>query len=150
MNRRFLHARLLTDAAGKSLEDAKKQLAKIFSTTNIFKNRFRHGDAKRVVDQYAKATDDPAAVAELLLLDVALSFGVMAEVGDYEEMVDHAYSVLARMDETFEKIPTDRLAEFVTRASEIAAEYADAFGYGISDEMSGFAAIWREKVAGER
>jgi hypothetical protein len=37
-----------------------------------------------------------------------------------------------------------------TRPREIAAEYADAFGYGISDEMSGFAAMWRERVAGRR
>jgi hypothetical protein len=145
-NRQFLHARLLTEASSKTLDDAKDRLAKIVSTSTLFRNQFRHSDAKRIVDQYEKATDDSAAVAELLLLDVELSFSIMEEVGDCEELVDHSFAVIGRMYEVFEKVPPERLTEFVDRASKTAKAYSASFGYGISDEYCDFAATWRERT----
>ncbi len=149
-NRQFLHARLLAEASTKTLEDAKARLAKIVSTGTLFRNQFRHSDAKRLVDQYEKATDDPVAIAELLLLDIELSFSIMEEVGDCEELVDHSFAVIGRMHEVFEKVPAARLTEFAERASTTAEAYSASFGYGISDEYCDFAAKWRERAGRPR
>jgi hypothetical protein len=42
-------------------------------------------------------------------------------------------------------MPAAPVADSATHPTEIAAEYAAALGYGISDEMSGLAAMWRER-----
>ena len=62
-NRRYLHARLLTEHAAESLAAAVKAVKQMISADVVFRGRFRHADVKRIIDQFGKASDDPAAVA---------------------------------------------------------------------------------------
>src|SRR5688572_12891092 len=66
-NRRYLHARLLAEQQAQTLEEVKRKIARLLSPSIIDNDQFRHADVKRVIDQYERATNDPAAVAELLL-----------------------------------------------------------------------------------
>jgi hypothetical protein len=72
-NRRFLHGRLLPQAVEGTITDAVRALGRLISPSAVWNGHFRHADAKRVVDQFAKATDDPAAVAHQQLEDQAIS-----------------------------------------------------------------------------
>src|SRR2546421_12652037 len=73
-NRRFLHARLLPDKAEQTLDETKRKLERMLSVQTVYADDFKHAQIKRVVDQYAKATDDPAAVGVLLLPHLRVCF----------------------------------------------------------------------------
>jgi hypothetical protein len=145
-NRRFPHGRLLPQAAAQTLGEATAALKRLTSVSSVWNDEFRHADAKRVVDQFAKATDDKAAVAQLLLADLEMSFKTFSEVGDFEPMVDHLYASLNRLDKLLSAVPAATLPPLVQRLVDIAARWGADFGYGISDELSGVAADWRQRV----
>jgi len=148
-NRRFLHARLLPDKSEQTVEQTKAKLKRMLSAQSVFNNHFQHAQVKRLIDQYAKASDDPAAVADLLITDLEAGFATFSQVGDFEPMVDHLYATLERLDKCLETLPREpALTAFVLRLNDLAAKWGAEFGYGISDELSGFAADWDEKVRG--
>jgi hypothetical protein len=104
-NRRFLHARLLERLTDYNREEARRKIAKLINATTVFKGRFRHSDVKRVIDQYAKATDDDAGVAELLLADLSATLEVFDEFGGGDvALVDHAYASMERLHKTLERL----------------------------------------------
>jgi hypothetical protein len=146
-NRRFLRARLLPEQAGQTLEETKRRVEKLLTVDRIFANRFSHSDVKKVIDQYAKASDDPAAVAELLITDLEMSFDSFAQVGDYDAMVDHLYSTFGRLDKVLKTLPKEKVVLVAEQLDDLAAQWEGKFGYGISDELSDMAADWH-KAAG--
>jgi hypothetical protein len=147
-NRRFLHARLLPDQSEQTLDQTKQKLKRMLSVEAVFGDRFQHGQIKRLIDQYAKATDDPGALADLLITDLEAGFATFSQVGDFEPMVDHLYATLERLDKCLETLPRETLTVLVPRLTDLAAKWGAEFGYGISDELSGFAADWDERVRG--
>lgn len=146
-NRRFLHARLLPQAADQTLAEAERALRRIISPSAVFNGRFRHADAKRVVDQFERAVDDPVLVADLLLVDLEISFGSFGEIGDFEPMVDHLYASLHRLDELLATVPPGALVSRASRLNRLAERWGSSFGYGISDELVGTAELWNERAA---
>lgn len=145
-NRRFLHARLLAKASAETLASTKRQLERLLSRSAVLNGRFRHVEIKRLIDQYAKATDDPTAMADLLVTDLEMAFATFREVGDFEPIVDHLYSTLHRLDKIIPEIPTNPLELLVHRINELAARWGASFGYGISDELVAFASELRQRV----
>jgi hypothetical protein len=145
-NRRFLHGRLLPQATEQTLDAAVRALDRLTSPSAVWNQRFHHADAKRVVDQFAKATDDPAAVAQLLLEDLDMSFSTFAAVGDFEPLVDHLYASLNRLDQVLKAVPPSSLAPIVQHLSALADRWGSEFGYGISDELIAVAEEWRERA----
>ena len=147
-NRRFLHARLLENLADSNLEDARRKVGRLINTSTVFNNRFRHGDVKRVVDQYARATGDDAGVARLLLADLEASLETISQVGDYEPIVDHAYASMERLHKTLERLAGDAARPLLEELARVAApRFSDQFGWGLSDELDGLAAEWEERLA---
>lgn len=146
-NRRFLHARLLPQATGQTLTEAERALQRLLSVSAAFNGRFRHADAKRVVDQFEKATDGPTVVADLLLVDLEMSYNTFSEIGDYEPMVNHIHSTMNRLEEPFALLPPGLLASRASRLNRLAERWDGQFGYGISDELVALAADWNERAA---
>ena len=145
-NRRFLHARLLDHLADYNREDARRELKKLLATRNVFANRFRHGDAKRVIDRYHKATGDDAGVAALLVADLDLSLKTFAEVGNDPMIVDHAYASMQRLHQVLETLAPDVARSVVVDLGSVASRWSGEFGYGLSDELDGLAAEWQDRL----
>lgn len=145
-NRRFLHARLLPQKAEVTLAEAERALKRLLSVSAAFDGRFRHADAKRVVDQFEKATGDPALVADLLLSDLEMSYRTFSETGDFEPMVNHIYATLNRLDKTLARLPPGFLLSRASRLNRLAERWEGKFGYGLSDELADFAAVWNERA----
>ncbi|HEY2588871.1 MAG TPA: hypothetical protein VGI81_24220 [Tepidisphaeraceae bacterium] len=145
-NRRFLHARLLPQAAGQTLAEAERAIKRLLSVSAAFNGRFRHADAKRVVDQFEKATDDPALVADLLLADLEMSYKTFSEIGDDVPIVDHIYSTMNRLEKTLARLPPGFLVSRASRLNRLAERWDGQFGYGLSDELVAFAADWNERA----
>jgi hypothetical protein len=141
-NRQFLHARLIHDEPEATREDIAKQMRRMISPSAVFNNKFRHGELKRLVDRYEKATGNPAGVAELLLIDAEYSFETFAEVGDFEKIVDHLYVVLDRLNKTMSKMPVEERGALVERLARLAERWGSEFGYGISDYLVQVAEEW--------
>ena len=146
-NRRFLHARLLENLTDSNREDARRKIAKLITPATVFNNRFRHGDVKRVIDQYAKATDDDAGVAELLVADLSATLETFAEVGDVEILVDHAYASMERLHKTLDRLGPSHGLPVVISLQKLAQRWSGQFGYGLSDELDGLADEWETRLA---
>jgi hypothetical protein len=150
-NRRFLHARLLPERSTQSIDAAAKKISRLVSPREIFNNHFRHAGIKRVIDQFEKATDNPAPVAELLLADLSASLSSFAEVGDFEPIVDHVYATMERLDKLLTTLAADDAASIrapVERLNELAKQWGAEFGWGVSDELVGLAYEWRKRLEG--
>lgn len=145
-NRRFLHGRLLENLSDSNREDAYRAMAKLLNADAVLRDRFRHIDVKRVVDQYHKATGDDAGVATLLVADLDATCRVFAEVGDFEPLVDHAYASMERLHKTLERLESDAARPIVEKLSHVAERWDGQFGYGLSDELAGLAAEWQERL----
>jgi hypothetical protein len=147
-NRQFLGGRLLSapTARTRTLEEVKRKLKGMLSPAAVFNDHFRHGEVKRLVEQYAKAVADPALLADLLLTDLETGFATFDKVGDFEPMVDHLYSMMARLEKVLATLPLAAVAPAVERLSELASRWGMAFGYGISDELAGFAEEWKVRM----
>jgi hypothetical protein len=145
-NRRFLHSRLLEQLTDYNREDARRALAKLISPTAVFNDRFRHSDAKRIIDQYAKATDDDAGVADLLIADIDMTLETFNEVGDDVPLVDHAYASIERLHKTLERLHPDVARPLVEQLARVSTRWANRFGYGLSDELKGLADEWRDRL----
>lgn len=63
-NHRFIHARLVPSQA--SVEVSRSELKRILSASSVYNGKFHHADAKRIIDQYAKATNNRHAVASAM------------------------------------------------------------------------------------
>ena len=146
-NRRFLHARLLPEQALQTLDDAKRKLKRMLSVQAVFGDDFKHADIKRFIDQYAKATDEPTLLADLLITDLEAGLATFNEIGDDEAMVDHLYATLARLDKCLNSLSPEALAPHVERLNQLAEKWGAAFGYGISDELTDFAADWKQRAS---
>lgn len=138
-NRRFLHARLLPRSSAETLADTKRQMKRLLSRSAVWDDSFQHAEVKRLIDQYAKATKDPVAIADLLVTDLEMAFATFSKVGDFEPIVDHLYSTLHRLDKLIPTVPTNSLETLVDRIDEMARRWGNSFGYGISDELVAFA-----------
>jgi hypothetical protein len=150
-NRRFLDARLARSNADteESFLTAAKVLRTMLSPDHMYDGQFSPREAKRVVDQFDRAVGDRVATANLLLIDLNASLVTFGKIGDWDRrIVDHAYSVMRRLDKQLRQIEPDQLAPLVERLSEIAQRFSNKFGYGLSDEMDAFADEWRERVKG--
>jgi hypothetical protein len=145
-NQRFLHARLLPEASAQTLEQTSRALAKVLSVSSVFADRFRHADAKQIIDQYAKATDDPVALCDLLISDLERSCKTFSEVGDFEPMADHLYATLNRLEKVSADLPTESLVNLSPRLKDLAQTWGRSFGYGISDELIYFASEWLRRA----
>jgi hypothetical protein len=145
-NRRFLHARLLPDRTVESREAAAKLIGRMVAPQAIFNGRFRHADVKRIVDQFQRATDDPAAVAELLLADLSESLSSFAQVGDFEPIVDHIYATMVRLEKCLAKLDATVSPALVQRLDELARRWGSEFGYGVSDQLVAMAHEWRTRL----
>jgi len=148
-NRTFLHARLLPQHMGETLERSKRKLRSMLSVSTAWNNHFRHVDVKRFIDRFEKASDDPAAVADLLVTDLEAGFATLAEIGDYEEMVDHLYATLSRLEEMLEIVPRESRVALIERLNALAEKWGAEFGYGISDELVGFAQFWSGRMSAD-
>jgi hypothetical protein len=144
-NRQFLHARLLPQQAGQTLDEARRKLKAMQSPEAVFHDEFSHRDLRRVIDQYAKAANDPAGVADLLLSDLEAGFQTFSEVGDFEPIVDHLYASLHRLHDMLETLDAPARLPLIDRLQILGSKWGSEFGYGISDELTGIAAHWREK-----
>ena len=146
-NRTFLHARVMpekgTEAAAAA---AGRQMLKLLSPAAVYNGRFRHIELKKIVDTFDKATDDKAAVARLLVLDLANSVGTFAEVGDFEPMVDHCYATMTRLDTILLALPPAEAIGIVDQLAAIEQRYRDKFGYGLGDELTGQVEEWRVRL----
>jgi hypothetical protein len=145
-NRSFLHARLLESAKPETLDAVKCRLARLLSPEAIYANKFKHVEVKRIIDRYAKASDAPAEVADLLVTDLSHSLAALGEVGDFEPMVDHIYAVMERLDKILPLVERAVLLPLVERLCELADQWHASFGYGVSDELETFAEAWRERA----
>ena len=139
-NRRFLHGRLLPQRAAMNLDATAKVLRRMLSVSAVFNNEFRHIKAKRVVDQFEKSAGDPAAVAELLLIDLATTLETFSQVGDCEPLVDHAYATMRRLEKRLVALDASQAQPLVETLSQISDRWSGQFGYGLSDELEGMAA----------
>jgi hypothetical protein len=145
-NRRFLDARLLPDRAEQTLDDAKAKLGRMLSSQAIFRGSFRHADVKRFITEFAKGAKDPALIANLLVSDLEYACEAFKEVGDYEPIVDHLYAIVRLLDKHLHELDLEARAPLVERLNELAKAYRSSFGYGISDELVGFAGYWKERT----
>jgi len=146
-NRRFLHARLLERLTDFNRAEARRKIAKLITPANVFNNRFRAGDVKRVIDQYAKATGDDAGVAELLLADLSATLEVSNEFGGDERLIDHAYTSMERLHKTLERLAPAHALPVVISLQKLAERWYGQFGYGLGDELDGLAAEWEDRLA---
>jgi len=145
-NRRFLHTRLLTNLTDYNIEDARRAVQKLVTPTVVFNDRFRHADLKRVVDQYFKATGNPAGVASVLVADVDASLHTFREVGDFEPLVDHVYASMARLHKSLEQLDPETARPIVEELEKVANRYSGEFGWGMSDELEGLATEWADRM----
>jgi hypothetical protein len=146
-NRRFLHARLLEDLPGDyHIEEARRAIAKMTTPAAVYNGRFKHADLKRVVDQYAKASDDPVGVAMLLIGDLDASLATFAQVGDFEPIVDHVYASINRLHKCLESLEPERVRPLVEELAKVSSRWANQFGWGMSDELEGLAHEWMERT----
>ena len=145
-NRRFLHTRLLDEFGESNLNEIRAQIEKLVSPSAVYRDRFSHTDVKRLIDQYAKAGGDPAGVAGLLVADIAATCATFAEVGDFEPLVDHAYASMDRLHKTLESLDAAAARPVAETLSVVASRWSDRFGYGLSDELDGLAAEWRDRL----
>jgi hypothetical protein len=145
-NRRFLHARLLSNLTDYNVEDARRAVAKRVTPSAVFNGRFRHSDLKRVVDEYEKATRNLAGVASVLVADLDASLQTFRQVGDFEPIVDHAYASMQRLHQALEKLDPDTARPIVEELAKVANRYSGQFGYGVSDELDGLAAEWADRM----
>jgi hypothetical protein len=147
-NRNFLHARLLPEQAGRSRDDIKRKLERLLTPQVVYNGKFSHTALKRVIDQFEKATDDPAAVADLILADIDEALDTFAYVGDFEPIVDHVYAMMQRLEKLLKQLGKDEARPVVTTLSQVAARWDGKFGYGVSDELMAMASDWQEWTAG--
>ena len=145
-NRRFLHGRLLEHLSDVNRHEAREAIRKLITADAVFRDRFRHGDVKRVVDQYFKATGDDAGVADLLVADLDATCRAFDEVGGDEPLVDHAYASIERLHKALEGLAPDVARPVVDALSKVAEHWAGQFGYGLSDELEGLAAEWQDRL----
>jgi hypothetical protein len=145
-NRRFLHTRLLDQLADHNLEEARRKIERLVSPSVVYDDSFRHSHVKRVIDQYAKASGDLAGVAGLLVTDIDTSCETFASVGDFEEIVDHAYASMNRLQKTLEGLDPEDARPVVQALGLVASRWSGQFGYGLSDELDGMAAKWLERL----
>jgi hypothetical protein len=122
----------------------------MLSSQAVFNNRFKHIDVKRLIDQFAKANDDPDALADLVLTDLESGFKSFSEIGDYEPMVDHLYAMLDRLQEYLQKLTSETLPRHVERLQKLAEQWGAQFGYGISDQLTDFAYEWGDRLKGAK
>jgi hypothetical protein len=146
-NRRFLHARLLEHLGDSNLEDARRKIRKLMNPTAVFNSRFRHGDVKRVIDHYARATGDDAGIAGLLVADIEASLETFSECADDERIADHVLTSVERLHKTLERVAPDDARPVVDALAHIANDFAGEFGYGVSDEVEGLASEWQDRLA---
>lgn len=144
-NRTFLQARLLPDKPEVALAAAKRKLRQSVSVSAVFNGRFKHNESKRIIDQYCRANDDPLAEADLLVVDLEQSLRTFSEVGNSERLVDHVYASLARLDKVMTLVPADVAGSILERTTALARRWGGEFGYGISDELCGYAEKWNER-----
>jgi hypothetical protein len=150
-NRRFLHARLLDHGEVHGLAAAEKVIRRMVAPSEIFKGRFKHSALKRVVDQFERAVDDPAPVAELLLIDLDASLEAFKEVGNDEAVVDHLYASMVRLNEMLALVDDAvQLSTLVEQLGRLGQRWANEFGYGVSDELAGLAWTWRDRLHGKQ
>jgi len=145
-NRRFLHSRLRPEAAKENLNQAIDAVKKILNSAGEPGGRFSQAAIKRVVDQFAKASGNPAAVAALLITDLEIALPILRAIGDYEPLIDNLYSTLRRLDKLLSSLPIEIAAHFVPRISQLALTWNNTFGYGISDELGEFAREWQART----
>lgn len=139
-NREFLHARVFpTPGHAAAILAAQDKLLDIVGPNAIYRNhRFSQAEAKRIIDHLEKSTEDPAAVADLLVFDLRESLASFDDVGDYEPLVDHCFASMTRLEKLWPKLtPADR-ARFLSPLQSLARTYANRFGYGLSDELEDF------------
>ncbi len=146
-NRAFLQARLLPgEAAGDAAAAVERRLAGMASQTAVYGGRFRHGDLKRVVDQFEKGADDPALVARVLVSDLEASCQTFDAVGDFPALSDHLLAVIVRLHKTLLTVPPARLPPMAERLAKLANAYGRSFGYGVSDELADLATFWTARA----
>jgi hypothetical protein len=145
-NRRFLHSRLRPEAAKENLDQAIGVVKTILNCAGEPGGRFSQAAIKRVVDQFAKASGNPAAVADLLIADLEIALPIFSAVGDYEPLVDNIYSTMRRLDKLLSSLPIEIAGAFVPRISRLALTWNNKFGYGISDELGEFAREWQART----
>jgi hypothetical protein len=145
-NRRFLHSRLRPEAAKENLDQTIAEVKRILKSAGEPGGRFSQAAVKRVVDQFAKASGNHAAVADLLIADLEIALPTLWAIGDYEPLVDNVYSTMRRLDKLLSDLPIEIVAGFVPRISQLALTWNGKFGYGISDELGEFAREWRART----
>lgn len=147
-NRRFLHGRLLPAEAEQSRDDVRRKLLGMLTPDVIYRNAFSHAAIKRLIDQFEKATDDPAAVTDLVLSDIDAALRTFAQVGDVKEIVDHVYAMMNRLHKLLQRLDGVAAAPLVQTLGEIADKWAGEFGYGLSDELGHLAEQWKRRCVG--
>jgi hypothetical protein len=132
-----------------ALDAAKRKLRQALAPGAIMKGGFSGREMKRVIDQYAKATDDAGAVADLLMTDLEASIAAFSDVGDFPRLVDHIYATLDHLDRVLPRLPAPAADPILSRATALARRWENKFGYGISDELVAYAANWNASRIGK-
>jgi hypothetical protein len=135
-NRRFLHARLLSAGRGPLVAESLSALKHILSIPSIYEGNFSHSGAKRIIDQFAKATGDTGAVCDLLCSDLEISLASLSQTGDDENLVDHVYASMTRLGQLAPELPMESYRSIADRIATLAKKWSGKFGYGISDELN--------------
>jgi hypothetical protein len=150
-NRRFLIARLAPQQQAVVLEEAKKKIVRLYRGYASLSNRFSSRDVYRVLDQFAKAVDDGAAVTELTIAAMAAGLEVFMQFGGGDEsMVDHLYVLLGWIRELLPYLEPESQEARVRELMEVSDRWTGAIGYGLADEIDGETAEWCEKLGIQR
>jgi len=62
-------------------------------------------------------------------------------------MVDHLYLTMSRLDKCLPNVRPDTLNPLVEKLRNLAEMWDGEFGYGLSDELVGFAQEWKNRAA---
>ncbi len=134
-NKTFLHTRF--SLGSDPLEHYKRIIQRALDP-DIEKNEDIYlKDAKEAIRSYAKAVDNPAGEAELMVFYVECGNNFTLNYGDVdEEFYDALIDMYELAIETVQELPVDEQEIFKDRLYEIMDEVSD-IGWGYYDSLAG-------------
>ena len=136
-NKNFLDARFLTD--NKVLERYEMDIQKYISPYEPWKNTQQVSikDAKKVLSDYKKATNDKMGLIHLMIHYVECGTHFLCEFGDmYAQYYNSLLSVFENAVLLMKTCPHEDIQDFIERLYGVSAK-ASGMGWGYSDVIEG-------------